>query len=592
MNVASPAATSRWSDFGTTVLLVAILSAMYGARLTVQPVVGEESRWASGAREMLTTGDWIVPRQQGIVFPERPPMTMWLMALGGIVRGDVDAIAIRFPSAVAVVLTSLLIYIYARAQISQSAALIAAIVYASFGQVLQIGRQGESEAAFALFVGASLLVWHLGYSRGWRPLTVWTSGFALAGIAALVKGPQAPAYFGAITIVYLLWQRDFRYALLWQAFVGSLAFIAIVGAWQLPFYWATNWKAVVATWAGLVGDRVHLSGVLLHFVSYPLETLVCLLPWSPMLVALFRPGARQMLADKSAVVSFLLIGIVVAYPTVWLAADARGRYFMPLYPLVAVLIGLLIERCSLAAIGSSQRRGWQQFVSIWTAVIGIGAASFAVAAFLPADFVKSLYQPRAFSLVIAAGCAFAAIVLIFTLRQSFQSGAALAVTAIAFVSAIAVAGMMVNVNTARWNNPQAAVSEFKKHLPAGTTLVSLSPAEHRFVYYFGAPVVEIGWPKTLSELPPEVEYFCFMRRPGDNAASRASGRGRSPTVTSGTLPFAWTEVASICVERKKNNRQQASVVLGRVIRPLRYELTDATVPKINVALQSATASRQ
>jgi hypothetical protein len=63
-------------------------------------------------------------------------------------------------------------------------------------------------------------------------------------------------------------------------------------------------------------------------------------------------------------------------------------------------------------------------------------------------------------------------------------------------------------------------------------------------------------------------------------------------VTSGTLPFAWAEVASICVERKKTNRRQATVVLGRVIRPLRYELTDATVPQINVALQSATASRQ
>ena len=78
MTVASAASPfSRWSDLGAVALLVVIVSTIYGARLGRQPIVGEESRWATGAREMLATGDWIVPRQQGVVFPERPPMTMW-----------------------------------------------------------------------------------------------------------------------------------------------------------------------------------------------------------------------------------------------------------------------------------------------------------------------------------------------------------------------------------------------------------------------------------------------------------------------------------------------------------------------------------
>src|SRR6266487_2116110 len=62
-------------------------SIIYGARLSVLPIVGEETRWATGAREMLATGDWIVPRQQGYVFSERPPMTMWMMAAVGWLRG-------------------------------------------------------------------------------------------------------------------------------------------------------------------------------------------------------------------------------------------------------------------------------------------------------------------------------------------------------------------------------------------------------------------------------------------------------------------------------------------------------------------------
>src|SRR5437868_6525755 len=98
------------ADLIVITLLALSVSVIYGARLSVLPIVGEETRWATGAREMLATGDWIVPRQQGYVFPERPPMTMWLMAIAGWLRGDVDAIAIRLPSVIAIVLMTLLIY--------------------------------------------------------------------------------------------------------------------------------------------------------------------------------------------------------------------------------------------------------------------------------------------------------------------------------------------------------------------------------------------------------------------------------------------------------------------------------------------------
>src|SRR5215204_6110491 len=100
---------NKWSEAAALALIVLAIEISYTARLGLQPLVGEETRWGSGAREMLRTGDWVVPRQQGQVFPERPPMTMWLMAIGGYLRGDVDPIAVRLPSVIAIVLTSLLV---------------------------------------------------------------------------------------------------------------------------------------------------------------------------------------------------------------------------------------------------------------------------------------------------------------------------------------------------------------------------------------------------------------------------------------------------------------------------------------------------
>ena len=160
---------------------------------------------------MIASDDWIVPRQQGTIFPERPPLNSWLMALVGLVRGDVDLVAIRLPSSLATLALTLLIYAYARQWMSWLASFSAAAMYATFGQVLALGRLGESEAVFALLVAGSLLVWHWGYLRGWPPSVAWSAGYALAALGALAKGPQAPVYFVLATGAYLILRRDWRW---------------------------------------------------------------------------------------------------------------------------------------------------------------------------------------------------------------------------------------------------------------------------------------------------------------------------------------------------------------------------------------------
>lgn len=557
-----------------------IVLAIYGSRLDVQPLIGEETRWATAAREMLATGDWIVPRQQGRVFPERPPMTVWAIAVTGWLRGDVDPLAIRIPSIFAITLTSLLIFGYTRAFASTTAATVAAIAYGTMGQVLQIGRQGESEALFTLLVGSSLLLWHLGYMRVWRPVAVWCIGFAFAALAALVKGPQAPVYFVAITAAYLVVRGNSRYLFNWQFVVGATIFAAIVAAWQIPFYLATDWATVVATWAGLAGDRIRFSGVVVHAATFPIETFVCLLPWSPILVALAKRETRKLLADQRPVTTFLFTSLAVAYPTVWFAAGARGRYFMPLYPFVAVLIGLVVERCASAAIGSFPRRAWHQFLTLWAVLIGTGGLVIVSASLFMNEPAAHFYQPRWFGIVFAILAAGAVFLLWESYRRTDRLGPIIAVVAIVIVSGTGIAGFMVNANVARWIDPTDDIADLKKQLPPGTNLASFSPIEHRFAYYFGDPIAELDWPLSDADIPQGLTYFCFMRQPGDTAESRAAGRGRSWYKTPGTLPVEWEEIGSICVERQVyEGEPPRKVVLGRVVRPLRKAVSDVTQPQ-------------
>ena len=172
---------------------------------------------------------------------------------------------------------------------------------------------------------------------------------------------------------------------------------AIIAAWQIPFYCATDIDAVMATWAGLATDRVHLDGLVKHIVMYPIETFACLLPWSPILVALMKRETRALIADQKPLVSFLLVALAVAYPTVWVVAGAQARYFMPLYPLVAVLVGLVVERCSARRLADT-RAG--PGISSCCYQYAVGVLSLLVLS--RTQWALGIYQPQWFSLAFVA----------------------------------------------------------------------------------------------------------------------------------------------------------------------------------------------
>ena len=191
-----------------------------------------------------------------------------------------------------------------------------------------------------------------------------------------MKGPQAPVYFVAITRCYLALRRDWRYLFSWQYAVGVAVFVAIVAAWQIPFYLRDR-LANRSPPPGPASPPTAFASAAWPSTLSPIRS-----KHSPACC----PGRRfwsRSSAAKRATCSptrsrwcrSWWIAFAVAYPTVWIAAGARGRYFMPLYPLVAVLIGLVIERCSIAAVGRYPRRAWHQFLLLSSALIAVVSAA-------------------------------------------------------------------------------------------------------------------------------------------------------------------------------------------------------------------------
>lgn len=541
-------------------VLAALASAVYFSRIADLPIRGEETRRAMVAWEILQTGDWIVPRQQGAPFLSRPPVGSWPIAWLTAATGDLSLVAVRLPSILATVLTALLVYIYSRQFLLRLGALSSGLAYCTFAQVLQLGRVAETEALFTLLVSAALLLWHYGYSGGWPAWRTWCAAYALAAIAALVKSMQAPVYLCGAVGVYLIWRRDWRMLVSRAHLVGLATFFAILAAWQIPFYQRLGWDAVRQVWSSDVGLRLaDISGAIVvrHLATYPLQVLACLLPWSLLLPAYLWPQFRRAIGDAAPMVAFLTIAWLVALPTCWLVPNAKPRYLMPLYPLAAPLIGLVVERvfASCAADRSMVRLGWRVFVGAAMGAMLLGGAAVLTASWAAHKALADLAQPRWFALVYMSA-ALAATAMLYRSGGSWspRAGAAVVLGLAAFMG-LSISG--VAVNSLKSSDPQAGieVALLKERLPKDTRLVSFGQVETMFTYHWRQPVqlVAVCLPQNADRLPHDCDYFCF------NVAA-----GEKPT-----LPFAWRQDAAIsCDRRASETGPEHAVIVGHRVEAI------------------------
>ncbi|MBX9787463.1 MAG: glycosyltransferase family 39 protein [Pirellulales bacterium] len=554
---------SRWLGPRATtlvdlVLIVAAVLAAHVWRISDLTIRGEEPRRATVAREMIETGDWIVPRQQGTLFLSRPPLQNWLIAISAKLAGGFNNISVRLPGVLAVLATALVLYGVSRQFFANIGALAAAISYITMIQVLELGQLAETETLFTLFVSGSLLLWIAGYAGRWHPAMTWCVAYTLVGLGTLTKGPQAPVYFGAAIGAYLLVARDWRFAFTRWHVLGITVAAGIVAAWQIPYTMSVGWDATRHIYQGDVAMRfedTRWSTIFEHLAIYPVEVIICTCPWSLLLLAYIHRGLWQSLGRARPLVVFAWVAIAVTFPSCWLVPGARGRYYMPLYPCLTVLAGAVVAQCSVQRPALFWQYAWRRYLLgavVLAPVLGVVVLGFS----LRGGSIKNyLVQTPEFAAMFLCCTVVAAVVCWLAARQGFRFGAYAGVLSIAAVAIVAWRGAVLNNYVRRQVDTAGVVARLQSTLPTGARLVAFEDRDLlqvQFAYHYPRTVPLVPEPASAETVSGDWTYFCV------NEAWAGAGLP--------DMPFACEVVAVIpCGRHADRKPATAGVVVGRRI---------------------------
>jgi 4-amino-4-deoxy-L-arabinose transferase-like glycosyltransferase len=509
-------------------------------RLDAVPFRGEEHRRLQVAEEMAAHGDWIVPREQGQVFLSRPPLQQWVLAVSGRIFPDNDRLAARLPCAVAVILTSILIYVYSRQFIGPSGAFVAALAYPTGGEIFGHAQQAETEAIFVLLMSAALLLWHWGYARGWPAVLTWMIAYGFAAAAGLCKGGvQPPVYLLGPIGMYLLWKRDARYGLSWQHLAGLLFGIGLVAAWGLTCAARVGWIRTKYVWMADTSSRFmdwQLPSVLTHLVNFPAELIGCLLPWSLLIPAAFVPSVRRALSGNEAV-RFNVVVLLVALPTCWIPPSGQTRYLAAVYPCFAVLVGVLADRAASVAIAGVM---WRRYRLAAGVLLGGVAIAGVVAAwvFRGTPIERMTLSPGRAALYAIPMIGLA--VLIVRLRHVVSS-----TIAIAAACAVIHTGALTDSRVRTTNDIAVLVAPLNERVPVDAEMVGLGEVHSAVRYHLHREVPRpLPWEEPV--VPPGAYFCCNIYH------------GVRPV-----LPFEWEEIGVVSVDRFRDRKPQCEVLIGR-----------------------------
>jgi len=342
------------------------------------PWPADEPRFALIVRDMVASGDWLLPRVGGDVYGDKPPLFFWLMGLALLATGSLR-IAFLLPSLLSGLACLFLIYDLGRRLWNRETGLAAALALLLTIQFVWQVRQAQIDATLLFWVVLGLygLMRHLllGPAWGWYAI-----GWAAAGFGVITKGV---GFLPLLMLIPFAAMRGPRWSPRMQSMsiglwlIGPVAFLLAVSTWLVPMLLAANADPTLAAYrdeilfhqtVGRYTDAWHHREPFWYFIIKVIPglwlPLTLLLPW-------LVPRWRKAWQARDLRIGLLVSWIVLVLLFFSLSSGKRGVYILPAVPALALASGpYLLELL--------QRRSVQRVLFILAAVIAAVCLTLAI----------------------------------------------------------------------------------------------------------------------------------------------------------------------------------------------------------------------
>jgi 4-amino-4-deoxy-L-arabinose transferase-like glycosyltransferase len=325
-------------------LLMVSMVSWLGSYPLMQP---DEGRNAEVAREMVASGNFVVPHLNGLPYVDKP--VLHFAAAGASLRAfGVNEFAARLPSIVFTLLTAAMVAWFGRRVWNVEVGRTAAAMTLSAPLVFAMSRVVILDALFAMLMVGALLSLYLatearsaGTGDNGAPWRRWSLlGWAFIGLGILTKGPVALLIPLIAAIPYAVHRRALRAVLYLPAVVLS---IVVVAPWvaqmskDLPGY--LHYVVVTETWQRVTSDKLHRTQPFWFFVPV---LAAGAFPWICMAVAGLWKRWRAPDAEKDPRILFLVLWIALPFLFFSLSRSKLPHYMLPLVPAVALLAAVFV----------------------------------------------------------------------------------------------------------------------------------------------------------------------------------------------------------------------------------------------------------
>lgn len=441
----------------------------------------DEPRHAEVARTMVVSSEWLVPRLNGEIYPDKPPPPFWLM--GGFMKlFGTHEWAARIPTVIAAASILALTVLIADLLAIPTAALLAVLILATSFRSWWLFQRVSLDVLMTAFVCVSIVGWLRHWRNRGNPAVNGLLFFGGMAAGVSMKGPLAIVVVLAAAIGHGLSTGSIR-KLVERRFLlpGLLAFAAIIAAWVVPLWLATDPvyhnELFFKQSAGRIANAWnHEAPFWYYLYDFPAEFM----PWTPLLaLGVFALIRFRPMATRSAS-TLLLAWTVPTFIFLSVVQSKRGNYLLPLYPAFALLASLGLNE--LLQLGGVWVRRVRVVAWIGLGILGLATLAVAASPFIPAVREQGVNVP--------VGAAIAALLVgaAFVLRgrvhlQEGRPASAVREQGFGIVALLALTSVFVLPAVDAAKSGRVIAERLRDELPSGTYVPMLGLRADEYCFY-------------------------------------------------------------------------------------------------------------